>query len=199
MGSRAPRRRQGPSAGDRSTVVTAARQRRRRQPRPGRARPRTASSSRQHHRGGLVGGVLPRPNHPSVAWGRARSAAGAQSPAWLPVRRQGDGAAHLPNCARSARSARRFAPGACGCGQPGAGDLCRRRVPGGGECQTGGAPAGAKCSRPPAAPTPLLAADRPHAPLPVRQALRTLDRAVLDYINEAPTIGTPLGRRPWAE
>jgi predicted MarR family transcription regulator len=32
---------------------------------------------------------------------------------------------------------------------------------------------------------PLIAADRPPAPLPVRQALRTLDRAVADYINEA--------------
>ena len=32
---------------------------------------------------------------------------------------------------------------------------------------------------------PLLAADRPPAPLPVRQALRTLDRAVHDYINNA--------------
>jgi hypothetical protein len=32
---------------------------------------------------------------------------------------------------------------------------------------------------------PLLAAARPPAPLPVRQALRTLDRAVGDYINEA--------------
>jgi hypothetical protein len=32
---------------------------------------------------------------------------------------------------------------------------------------------------------PLLAADRPPAPLPVRQALRTLDRAVTDYVSEA--------------
>ncbi len=32
---------------------------------------------------------------------------------------------------------------------------------------------------------PLLAADRPPAPLPVRQALRTLDRAVDDYIANA--------------
>jgi hypothetical protein len=32
---------------------------------------------------------------------------------------------------------------------------------------------------------PLLAADRPPAPLPVRQALRTLDHAVDDYINNA--------------
>jgi hypothetical protein len=32
---------------------------------------------------------------------------------------------------------------------------------------------------------PLLAGDRLPAPLPVRQALRILDRAVLDYINEA--------------
>ena len=32
---------------------------------------------------------------------------------------------------------------------------------------------------------PLLAADRPPAPLPVRQALRTLDHAVQDYINQA--------------
>ena len=34
-------------------------------------------------------------------------------------------------------------------------------------------------------PRPLLAADRPPAPLPVRQALRTLDRAVTDYVSEA--------------
>jgi hypothetical protein len=32
---------------------------------------------------------------------------------------------------------------------------------------------------------PLLAADRPPAPLPVRQALRTLDHTVDDYINHA--------------
>jgi hypothetical protein len=32
---------------------------------------------------------------------------------------------------------------------------------------------------------PMLAADQPPAPLPVRQALHTLDRAVQDYINEA--------------
>lgn len=32
---------------------------------------------------------------------------------------------------------------------------------------------------------PLLAADHPPAPLPVRQALRTLDRAVTDYVSEA--------------
>jgi len=32
---------------------------------------------------------------------------------------------------------------------------------------------------------PLLAADQPPAPLPVRQALRTLDHAVTDYINNA--------------
>ena len=32
---------------------------------------------------------------------------------------------------------------------------------------------------------PLLAADRPPAPLPVRQALRTVDRAVTDYVSEA--------------
>jgi hypothetical protein len=32
---------------------------------------------------------------------------------------------------------------------------------------------------------PLLAADRPPAPLPVRQALRTLDLAVRDYIDQA--------------
>jgi hypothetical protein len=32
---------------------------------------------------------------------------------------------------------------------------------------------------------PLLAADRPPAPLPVRQALRTLDHAVQDYVNNA--------------
>ncbi len=32
---------------------------------------------------------------------------------------------------------------------------------------------------------PLLAADRPPAPLPVRQALRTLDHDVDDYINNA--------------
>ena len=32
---------------------------------------------------------------------------------------------------------------------------------------------------------PLLAADRPPAPLPVRQVLRTLDRAVTDYVSEA--------------
>jgi len=32
---------------------------------------------------------------------------------------------------------------------------------------------------------PLLAADRPPAPLPVRQALRTLDHAVQDYVNQA--------------
>jgi predicted MarR family transcription regulator len=32
---------------------------------------------------------------------------------------------------------------------------------------------------------PLLAADRPPAPLPVRQALRTLDHAVDNYINHA--------------
>ncbi len=32
---------------------------------------------------------------------------------------------------------------------------------------------------------PLLAADQPPAPLPVRQALRTLDRAVTDYLSEA--------------
>ena len=32
---------------------------------------------------------------------------------------------------------------------------------------------------------PLMAADQPPAPLPVRQALRTLDHAVEDYLNEA--------------
>jgi hypothetical protein len=32
---------------------------------------------------------------------------------------------------------------------------------------------------------PLLAADRPPAPPPVRQALRTLDKAVDDYVNQA--------------
>ena len=32
---------------------------------------------------------------------------------------------------------------------------------------------------------PLLSADRPPAPLPVRQALRALDRAVDDYVNNA--------------
>ena len=32
---------------------------------------------------------------------------------------------------------------------------------------------------------PLLAADRPPAPIEVRQALRTLDHAVTDYINNA--------------
>jgi len=32
---------------------------------------------------------------------------------------------------------------------------------------------------------PLLAADAPPAPLPVRQALRTLDRAVTDYLSQA--------------
>lgn len=32
---------------------------------------------------------------------------------------------------------------------------------------------------------PLMAADQPPAPLPVRQALRTLDRAVADYLTEA--------------
>ncbi len=32
---------------------------------------------------------------------------------------------------------------------------------------------------------PLLAANDPPAPLPLRQALRTIDRHVEDYINEA--------------
>jgi hypothetical protein len=32
---------------------------------------------------------------------------------------------------------------------------------------------------------PLLAADQPPAPLPVRQALRALDHAVTDYIDQA--------------
>ncbi len=32
---------------------------------------------------------------------------------------------------------------------------------------------------------PLLAADRPPAPPPVRQALRTPDKAVDDYVNQA--------------
>jgi hypothetical protein len=32
---------------------------------------------------------------------------------------------------------------------------------------------------------PLLAADQPPAPLPVRQALRVLDHAVTDYIDNA--------------
>jgi hypothetical protein len=33
--------------------------------------------------------------------------------------------------------------------------------------------------------TPLLAADQPPAPLPLRQALKTIDRAVQDYIDHA--------------
>jgi hypothetical protein len=33
--------------------------------------------------------------------------------------------------------------------------------------------------------TPLLTADQPPAPLPLRQALRMIDRAVQDYIEEA--------------
>ena len=32
---------------------------------------------------------------------------------------------------------------------------------------------------------PLLAADHPPAPMPVPQALRTLDRAVTNYVSEA--------------
>jgi hypothetical protein len=34
-------------------------------------------------------------------------------------------------------------------------------------------------------PTPLLAADRPPAPIEVRRALATLDRAVSDYVTNA--------------
>jgi hypothetical protein len=40
---------------------------------------------------------------------------------------------------------------------------------------------------------PLLAADRPPAPLPVRQALRTLDHAVENYVNNARMAALELG------